>query len=208
MHQILLAKASDGLLDTVTLNAMFQFRHKVFYERLRWEVPIKNGIERDYYDELNPVYLVAKNTGGVVEGCWRLLPTTGPYMLKNTFPQLLFGDQAPEDPTIWEMSRLAVLPSNSSERVQVTLNAITFDLIRTVYEFSIQNGIRRYVLVTSVAVERLLTRIGFPIHRLGNHKPQYIGKVLTVACWVDINEQFRQVVYKNHTSVHQDRVAA
>ena len=208
MHQILLAKASDGILDAVTLNAMFQFRHKVFYERLRWEVPIKNGIERDFYDELNPVYLVAKNTCGVVEGCWRLLPTTGPYMLKNTFPQLLYGDKAPEDPTIWEMSRLAVLPSNSSERVQVTLNAITFDLIRTVYEFSIQNGIRRYVLVTSVAVERLLTRIGFPIHRLGNHKPQYIGKVLTVACWVDINEQFRQVVYKNHTSVHQDRVAA
>jgi acyl homoserine lactone synthase len=77
-----------------------------------------------------------------------------------------------------------------------------------VYEFSIQNGIRRYVLVTSVAVERLLTRIGFPIHRLGNHKPQYIGKVLTIACWVDINEQFRQVVYKNCLSIHQDRVAA
>ncbi|MHB8623414.1 MAG: acyl-homoserine-lactone synthase [Sulfuricaulis sp.] len=208
MHQILLAKANDRFLDKETLNAMFRFRHKVFYERLGWEVPIQDGIERDNYDELNPVYLVAKNRCGEIEGCWRLLPTTGPYMLKDTFPQLLCGDQAPQDPTIWEMSRLAVLPSNSSERVQVTLNAITFDLIRTVYEFSIQNDIHRYVLVTSVAVERLLKRIGFPIHRLGNHKPQYVGKVLTVACCVDINEQFRQAVYINYKPIVQNRVAA
>lgn len=208
MHQILLARANDCLLDDGTRNEMFRFRHKVFYERLGWEVPIQNGIERDSYDDLNPIYLVAKNTYGEVEGCWRLLPTTGPYMLKNTFAQLLCGDPAPQDPTVWEMSRLAVLPSNSRERVQVTLNPITFDLIRAVYEFSIQNGIRQYVLVTSVAVERLLTRIGFPIHRLGGHKPQYVGKVLTVACYVDINEQFREAVYKNYSVTLSDRVAA
>jgi acyl homoserine lactone synthase len=208
MHQILLAKASDRLLDTDTLNAMFRFRHKVFFERLGWEVPIQNGIERDHYDELNPVYLVAKNPRGEIEGCWRLLPTTGPYMLKDTFAQLLCGDHAPQDPTVWEMSRLAVLPSDSRERAQVTLNAITFDLIRTVYEFSILNGIHRYVLVTSVAVERLLKRVGFPIHRLGNHKPQYAGKVLTVACFVDINDQFRNAVYKNYKSIAQERAAA
>lgn len=208
MHQILLAKANDRLLDKETLNAMFRFRHKVFYERLGWEVPIQNGIERDSYDELDPVYLVAKNQCGEVEGCWRLLPTTGPYMLKDTFAQLLHGHEAPQDPTIWEMSRLAVLPSSSREHVQVTLNAITFDLIRAVYEFSITNNIRQYVLVTSVAVERLLTRVGFPIHRLGNHKPQYIGKVLTVACYVDINEQFRAAVYKNHQPAAEAREAA
>ncbi len=208
MHKILLAKANDGLLDKEALNEMFRFRHKVFHERLGWEVPVQNGIERDDYDEINPVYLIAKNRSEEVEGCWRLLPTTGPYMLKNTFAQLLHGDEAPQDPTVWEMSRLAVLPSGSREHTQITLNAITFDLIRTVYEFSIENGIRQYVLVTSVAVERLLTRVGFPIHRIGNHKPQYIGKVLTVACYVDINEQFRQAVYKNYKPSETDREAA
>lgn len=208
MHKILLAKADDHVLDGETLDAMFRFRHKVFYERLGWDVPIQDGIERDSYDELNPVYLVAKNRNGAVEGCWRLLPTTGPYMLKNTFPQLLCGDEAPEDATIWEMSRLAILPSESRERIQVTLNALTFELIRAVYLFSLQNNIHRYVLVTSVAVERLLKRVGFPIYRLGNYKPQYVGKILTVACYVDINEKFRQAVYRNHKQPVDDRVAA
>jgi len=208
MHQILLAKAGDRHLDNRTLNAMFRFRHKVFHERLGWEVPVQDGIERDSYDDLEPIYLVAKNAYGEVEGCWRLLPTTGPYMLKDTFAQLLGGDPAPQDPTIWEMSRLAVLPSRSHERVQVALNPITFDLIRTVYEFSVRNGIRQYVLVTSVAVERLLTRIGFPIHRFAGHKPQYVGKVRTVACYLDINEQFRQAVYENCSATVSNRAAA
>ena len=208
MHQILMARADDRALDPNTLEDMFRFRHKVFYERLGWEVPSRDGIERDEYDDLNPVYIVAKNRVSEIEGCWRLLPTTGPYMLQDTFGQLLHGEPAPQDPGIWEMSRLAVLPSASGERAQVTLNAITFDMIRLVYEFAIQNGIRQYVLVTSVALERLLTRVGFPIHRLGRHKAQYVGKVLTVACRVDINEQFRQAVYKNYTPAVEERVAA
>jgi acyl homoserine lactone synthase len=208
MHQILLAKANDPFLDQKTKNEMFIFRHKVFYDRLGWEVDSINGIERDFYDELNPFYLIAKNERCEVEGCWRLLPTTGPYMLKDTFPQLLHGAHAPQDPAIWEMSRLAVMPSDSSERTQVALNAITFSMIRSVYQFSIQRGIQKYILVTSVALERLLKRIGFPIYRFENHKPQHVGKVLTVACYVDINNEFRDVVYKNCMSSMLDKVAA
>lgn len=208
MHQILMAKADDPILDKETKNEMFIFRHKVFYERLGWEVDSINGIERDFYDELNPFYLIAKNEHCEVEGCWRLLPTTGPYMLKDTFPQLLHGVQAPQDPAIWEMSRLAVMPSDSSERTQVALNTITFAMIRSVYQFSIQRGIQKYILVTSVALERLLKRIGFPIYRFENHKPQRVGKVLTVACYVDINNEFRDVVYQNYMSSTLNKVAA
>lgn len=208
MYRILMAHANDSALDANTLNEMFKFRHKVFYERLGWEVDSINGLERDFYDELNPVYVIARNDRREVEGCWRLLPTTGPYMLKNTFSQLLHGAKAPQDPTIWEMSRLAVLPSNSTERTQVALNPLTFAIIRSVYEFSRRRGIQKYILVTSVALERLLKRSGFPIYRLGNHQAQRVGKVLTVACWVDINDQFREAVYKHYTPILSDRVAA
>ena len=43
-----------------------------------------------------------------VLGCWRLLPTTGPNMLKDTFPQLLHGHPAPHQTDVWELSRFAV----------------------------------------------------------------------------------------------------
>jgi len=208
MNQILIANASNPILDRDILNKMFRFRHKVFYERLGWEVGNENGMERDFYDEMDPVYIVARNHDEEIEACWRLLPTTGPYMLKDTFPQLLCGDAAPQDPNIWELSRFAVLPSDSTEHTQAILNSLTFDMIRSVYDFAQQHNIQRYITVTSAALERLLKRTGLPIYRFGGHKPLRVGKIMTVACWVDINEQFRQVVYINHTPIHQDRVAA
>ena len=208
MHQILVGHAHDPILDSKTLNKMYCFRHKVFYERLGWDVGNENGMERDYYDELDPIYMLARNHHNEIEACWRLLPTTGPYMLKDTFPQLLCGDEAPQDPVIWELSRFAVLPSDSTEQTQATLNLLTFDMIRSVYDFAQQHGIQRYITVTSVALERLLKRTGLPISRFGNHKAQRVGKVLTVACWVDINEQFRNVVYSEYDAQTTTRIAA
>lgn len=208
MHHILLAKANDKALDSKTLYGMFRFRHKVFYETLGWDVESLNGMERDCYDELNPVYMVAKNLHQDIEGCWRLLPTTGPYMLKDTFPQLLCGEEAPQDPVIWELSRLAVMPTHSQERAQVAFNTLTFAMMQCVVDFAEQHSIKQYILVTSVALERLLKRTGIPIYRLGNHKAQKVGKILTVACWIDINDQTRKAVYSNHAASDISRIAA
>ena len=208
MHQILLAKAEDKTLDNNTLEKMFRFRHKVFCEALGWVVKSVNGMERDSCDELNPVYMVAKNPHEDIEGCWRLLPTTGPYMLKDTFTQLLCGEEAPQDPTIWELSRLAVMPTDSQERAQVAFNTLTFAMMQCVVDFAEQHGIKQYILVTSVALERLLKRTGIPIYRLGNHKAQKIGRILTVACWIDMNNQTREAVYSNHAASMISRVAA
>ena len=208
MHQILVGHADDPILDSNTLNKMYCFRHKVFYERLGWDVGNENGMERDFYDELNPIYMLAQNHRYEIEACTRLLPTTGPYMLKDTFPQLLCGEEAPQDPIIWELSRFAVLPCNSSKYTQAVLNSLTYDMLKTFYDFGQQQGIQRYILVTSAALERLLKRAGLPLYRFGSRKTQHVGKVLTVVCWLDVNEQFRQFVYKNCLSLHQDRVAA
>lgn len=80
VNQIIVASSDNPVMDKETLDNMFSFRHKVFYERLGWDVEQCNGRERDFYDDLNPVYMVAKNSMNEVEGCWRLLPTVGSYM--------------------------------------------------------------------------------------------------------------------------------
>ena len=208
MNQILVANAVDPILGRDTLNKLFRFRHKVFYEHLGWDVGTENGMERDFYDQLNPIYMVARNHRNEIEACARLLPTSGSYMLKDTFPQLLCGEEAPQDPLIWELSRFAVVPSNSTEYTQAILSSLTFDMLRSIYNFARQHGIQRYILVTSAALERLLKRAGLPLYRFGNHKAQYVGKTLTVVCWLDINERFWQIINNNSTPYHQDRVAA
>ena len=76
-------------------------------------------------------------------------------------------------------------------------------MIRTLYDFAVSNQIKQFVTVTSVALERLLKRTGLPIHRFGDGKAQRVGRVLTVACWVEINEQFANVVYPDSNVVER-----
>jgi acyl homoserine lactone synthase len=52
--------------------------------------------------------------------------------------------------------------------------------------FARENGIARYVTVTTAAIERMLKRQGVNIHRLG--PPIRIGAVLTVACFIEIDQ--------------------
>ena len=88
------------------MDAMFRNRAETFSERLGWEVMVKDGYERDRFDDANPLYLVSVDPD--TEEYWgslRLLPTTGPNMLRDVFPQLLDGDYI-ESATIWECSRI------------------------------------------------------------------------------------------------------
>ena len=72
------------------VDAMFRARAKTFADRLGWDVVVRNGWERDRFDDENPLYLVSVNPDtGEYWGSLRLLPTTGPNMLRDVFPQLL-----------------------------------------------------------------------------------------------------------------------
>ncbi len=194
METVIAFKSNDPSADKQMVRRMFRFRHKVFHERLGWEVESRNGLEIDRFDGLEPVYMVSQNERREIAGSWRLLPTMGPYMLRDTFPQLLCGESAPQDPAIWEVSRFATIAKGNSGRVQANLGQVTFDMIRSLIPFAEKHGIRSYVFVTSVALERLVTRFGLPLRRFGEGRPQRVGKVLSVACWLDVNEQFRQAV--------------
>ena len=102
------------------MDAMFRNRAETFAERLGWDVVVKNGYERDRFDDLNPLYLVSVDP--ITERYWgslRLLPTTGPNMLRDVFPQLLEEGEVVESATIWEISRIcAVAVEGQPERRQ------------------------------------------------------------------------------------------
>src|SRR6478672_7062554 len=66
---------------------------------------------RDQYDALTPTCLLGVDRRDVVD-CVRLLPTTGPNILADTFPVLLDGRAAPKNVTIWESSRFCVDTQN------------------------------------------------------------------------------------------------
>jgi acyl homoserine lactone synthase len=184
MGQIMLAKHGNGSLDQRAATGMYRLRHEVFHDRLGWEVTTDNGMEHDEFDRADPIYMLAKGDEDEVLGCWRLLPTTGPNMLKDTFPQLLHGQPAPQQADVWELSRFAVT-APQCQSAGFGFSEIPVKMMRTVVRFAQQNGIKRYVTVTTVAVERLLRHLGVNISRIG--APIKIGRVLTVACYIEID---------------------
>ncbi|MDH5445018.1 MAG: GNAT family N-acetyltransferase [Gammaproteobacteria bacterium] len=193
---IYFGKADEFIYDHHTLYNMFRFRHHIFHDRLKWDVNSIGGMEYDEFDTLNPYHMIAVNHDQQVEACWRLLPTTGPYMLQKTFSQLLKGENAPSQNDVWELSRFAVISSNQKKSTQAVMSELSFQMFQQTYEFAIQNNIKSYVTVVSAAVERMFMRAGFPMRRFGDGESQKIGKITTVACWMDVNEQYKDAAYQ------------
>src|SRR5512140_1982520 len=94
MHAVALDNRQFGQhLDL--LADMYRLRRRVFKDRLDWAVTVSGDMELDIYDALKPTYLLVMTDGGDIVGGVRLLPTTGPTMLADTFPALLGGHAAP-----------------------------------------------------------------------------------------------------------------
>ena len=169
---------------------MHRLRAKVFKERMGWDVPILSGMEIDGYDALDPYYMVIRESGSVVRGCWRLLPTEGPYMLKDTFPELLHGHAIPEDAKVWELSRFAIETEGTHG---FGFAGLALEAMREIVSFGDRMGIEHYVTVTTTAVERLLRRAGIAITRFG--PPIRIGVENAVALDIDIGEQTHAALF-------------
>lgn len=161
---------------------MHKLRAKVFKDRLGWEVPIMSGMEIDGYDALEPLYMMIREPGGgALRGCWRLLPTEGPYMLKDSFAQLLHGQAAPAHARIWELSRFAI---ETEGNARFGFSEITMESIAEIISHGYHAGIDQYVTVTTTAIERLLRRAGVVTRRFG--APLQIGVERAVALYVDV----------------------
>jgi len=173
---------------------MFRLRSYVFRDRLGWNVQVTDdGLEIDEFDALERAhYIIARAEDAGVDACWRLLPTLGPNMLRDVFPQLLHGQVAPAAADVWELSRFAVasnrLPTDESAGThQIGFGELSVALMAESTRFAQANGIARYVTVTTAAIERMLKKQGVNVHRLG--PPIRIDGVLTVACFIEIDQQ-------------------
>lgn len=169
---------------------MHRLRAKVFKDRMGWEVPVISGMEIDGYDALEPYYMMIRDSASGLCGCWRALPTEGPYMLKDTFPELLHGHPAPQDPKTWELSRFAIEADGPQG---FGFSGLSLDALREIVNFGDRMGIERYVTVTTVSIERMMRRAGFAVTRYG--PPIRIGVENAVALDFDIGEQTHEALF-------------
>jgi acyl homoserine lactone synthase len=167
------------------LYQMHRLRKAVFKDRLGWDVTVSGEFEFDQYDALGPSYLLSMDRYGTLNGCVRLLPTTGPNMLRDIFPYFVTKAAVPRGERVWEASRFAV--SGNAATVETGLSQTTYDLLIGVLKFGLSNGISTIACVVDVRMERILRRAGWQLDRLGSaHR---IGNTIALAGQLAVSAQ-------------------
>jgi acyl homoserine lactone synthase len=159
------------------LDQMFRLRARVFGQRLKWDVSIVDGRERDRFDDLAPVYLIhTDDDGREVRGSLRLLPTTGPTVLADFFSDTMPDAALLSAPTIWECTRFCVDEDRLRHREQIVASRA---LISGLGSVALAAGIESILGNFDDRMLRLYRRIGCEVEVLGStHRygePVYLG---------------------------------
>ena len=179
MRVVAICRTSASRTEQRLLDRMHELRARVFKHRLDWDVQVEHNQEKDEYDRLDPTYLVLVGNDGQVIGCARLLPSTGPTMLGQTFPFLADASRVPKLGRVVESSRFCIDTERSDIVSASGLRDATHTLFAGIIEWSMANGFDRIVTVTDVRFERILNRAKWPLERLG--APHPVGNTIAVA---------------------------
>jgi acyl homoserine lactone synthase len=175
------------------MDAMFRNRALTFSERLGWDVSVNDGHERDVFDDANPLYLISVDPEtSEYWGSLRLLPTTGPNMLRDVFPYLLGEGEFIESATIWESSRIcAVAAEGQPDRSRNGVN-LALELLAGIGEVAIIAGLTQIVSVFDARIYRVLRAAGCNPQIIG--RPRRIGGTMSYAGLFDAGEGALQAI--------------
>lgn len=146
------------------LDTMFRDRKHVFVDRLKWNVPVVDGIyEKDQFDTEDATYIVCANpTHGDHQASLRLIPSLKPHMLRDIFP-MLCEDGVPAGPDIWEMTRICLSPSLSRAEAREAFGRIWLGAL----EFGLDQGIAVMTGLTHGPMFSNILAAGIDIEPLG-----------------------------------------
>lgn len=151
------------------ISSMHRLRYRIFVEELKWNSPsiqVVDGMEFDQFDLESAHYIVRLNEEGEVDACTRLLPTDGPYLLGDVFPDLVEVMPIPHNNHTWETSRFC------ADRRTAPKNIVGL-LVAAMLEFGLSVDMQNYVSISDIRIEPLLKRHGWNPVRLG--EPKFTG---------------------------------
>lgn len=145
---------------------MFRLRAAAFGERRKWRVEVTDGREVDRFDDLDPLYIMSVDDDGRLLASLRILPTTGPHMLADVFPETM-GEVPPiRHPLIWESSRFCVDTAAANAHSPSGVNKVTAELLIGLFEIALRASVINVVSVYDLYLERILKRAGCRFDRL------------------------------------------
>lgn len=150
--RVIAISEEQGTSKQQLLDAHHRLRAKVFSGRLGWEVAVTDGRETDAFDALQPDYILALSTSGEVAGCAGLLPALGAIAsAKREVGRPPFHGR--------ELAFLRRRCPGGGKRGVPGATRRHHRVVRGQCYIEIAT-------VTDLRFERLLARVGWPLHRL------------------------------------------
>lgn len=166
------------------MSQIWALRYRVFCEEKQWIAENPDRVDIDEFDDLDVKHFACFDDDGRVVGYFRLLPTTGAYMLKNVFPVLMGGAPCPVDEHILESSRFVIDRTLAQGRNGLSnVSKVTSALLIALFEYAESHHIRAVVSVCDISVEKILRRSGLLTTRYS--APVKIGNCLAVAGYAE-----------------------
>ncbi|MGZ9410521.1 MAG: acyl-homoserine-lactone synthase [Methylocystis sp.] len=132
----------------------------------------------DYFDSLDPLYVLALDEMECVAGALRLLPTTGVTMLNDAFAGALPVGLRVESPLIWEASRLTLRGAGDSRATDAAMN-------RTIGQL----GVALNAIAQTAALTHLTGVFDRSMHRLLSYRG-CAGETLAPPMRIDGDDMF------------------
>ncbi len=166
------------------MNRVYRFRHSIFVEEKGWEdLRQPDGLERDQFDRKATIHQICLRDGEII-GYQRLLPTTGPHLLKSVLRDLCHK-KPPRGPKIFEWTRFCVAPGHREFRPSPT--SAFLELTQGVVEWGIAHGIDTVTVAIDWRLMVLAMQLRFFVRPLGF--PKRIGKEEIVALRMSFNHK-------------------
>ena len=171
------------------LNETYRLRSRIFNQCLRWDTRSSGGLEKDPYDECFPHYLISIDEYDRINGCLRMMPTTGRCMMKEQLLELFGEFSPPASGSEWELSRFIAHDDCGADAGQASIGHCSHDLITAAIHFAMKHGISRYIAAVTPELFGNLNRMGLKMQPYTDEYVCLPGGVAARGIYVDVDAQ-------------------
>lgn len=160
------------------LDEMYRIRYRIYVEQRKWMALSRaDKREIDPFDTEEAVYLLGLDEAGLVTSGLRLVPTTGPTLMRDVFSHALTWGRIPCDERILEMSRhfLTSEPADYAQQWHMESESLC-----AMFEYGLAAGLKRVSLLCDAYYLRTLLECGWNVHPLGVPTPYGEGTCIAI----------------------------
>jgi acyl-homoserine lactone synthase len=166
---IFLVDRSNRAAFSAQIEEMHRHRHEIYVNRRGWTALQRDdGLEIDQFDTDDAVYLMGVDSQGCVNSALRLMPTTGPHLLRDVFSHTITWGRVPVSDRIYEFTRYFIVREHKHEFGR---RHAAGKLLCAMFEFGLAKGLTHISFLCDTFFLPTILELGWKTRPLGLPTP-------------------------------------